>query len=673
MVGEVIGGQVEDRPKSNKLDTKTVRHWQLECDIAEKVEKAWRDRVPKILEIYRGEDKSVPFNILHSNTQTLLPAIYTGQPRPDIRRRHKDADPQSKEIAEGLERAIVYQNDSYDFDHEMADCLQDYLLAGRGVVRVAYDAAFEKAIEQKDTGARDELGQPVILDQEVENVVDEEVVVEAVDWDRFLVSPARKWRDVRWVRFMHPMTRDELREHFPDHADEIRLDWTVKGAPEDRLNDDRDEDALKRAEVWEIWDKDHREVVWIAKSFKKQPLRIDDDPLDLQEFFPLPRPLYSIQDPDSLVPTPEYDIYKDQADELNANANKINALYKALVVRGGYDASVEEFAQIFDTEDAGLVAIRNAAQFAGQAGGLNNAIWMVDLMPIIQALSELYADREQIKNVIFETTGIADIIRGATNASETATAQQIKAQFGSLRLDARKKEIARFVRDIFRIKAEIIAEKFSAKTLSDITLRDITEEQLSTFRADVPRNVRIDVETNETVANDLATEQKGITELLTSVTNFVTGMAPLVDAGIVPLEVAKSLLLSATRRFDMGREVEDALNQIGGEDQDGEPQQPQGPTPEEQAQQQALQLQQQQVEQQAQVDQAKQQAEMQKIQLQMEADQRRHENEMAKIEAERVVSVEEVQLRRELVRIKREEAQIKKEERDANRLANAEG
>jgi hypothetical protein len=45
----------------------------------------------------------------------------------------------------------------------------------------------------------------------------------------------------------------------------------------------------------------------------------------------------------------------------------------------------------------------------------------------------LYQQREQCKNVIYEITGIADIMRGATMASETATAQTIKNQWGTLR------------------------------------------------------------------------------------------------------------------------------------------------------------------------------------------------------------------------------------------------
>ena len=46
----------------------------------------------------------------------------------------------------------------------------------------------------------------------------------------------------------------------------------------------------------------------------------------------------------------------------------------------------------------------------------------------------LYQQREQIKAVIYELTGLSDIARGASKASETLGAQQLKSQWGSIRL-----------------------------------------------------------------------------------------------------------------------------------------------------------------------------------------------------------------------------------------------
>ena len=54
-----------------------------------------------------------------------------------------------------------------------------------------------------------------------------------------------------------------------------------------------------------------------------------------------------------------------------------------------------------------------------QAGGLEKAIWLWPIERIAGVLVHLYTQRESIKTTIFEITGIADIMRGSSAASET--------------------------------------------------------------------------------------------------------------------------------------------------------------------------------------------------------------------------------------------------------------
>ena len=56
---------------------------------------------------------------------------------------------------------------------------------------------------------------------------------------------------------------------------------------------------------------------------------------------------------------------------------------------------------------------------------------------------------------------------------------------------------------------------------------------------------------------------------------FIQTAGPAVEQGYIPVEAAKSLLMTAVRRFKLGREVEDALDMVGeeeGEDQQPDPQ-----------------------------------------------------------------------------------------------------
>ena len=63
------------------------------------------------------------------------------------------------------------------------------------------------------------------------------------------------------------------------------------------------------------------------------------DPLELEGFFPCPKPLFATTTSDSLVPVPDFLLYQDQANELDILSDRIDGLVKALRLRGVYDAS----------------------------------------------------------------------------------------------------------------------------------------------------------------------------------------------------------------------------------------------------------------------------------------------------------------------------------------------
>jgi hypothetical protein len=554
-------------------------HWIEELDIADRTESAWRKEAKRVLAIYQPESKSkgkkAAFNILYSNTQTLAPALYSNTPRPDVRKRYRDEDKTGGEVAEVIERSLSFTVDAYDFDAEMKQVVRDYLLPGRAVARVKYEPTFRQETPQLPVEIN-EFGIPLVngfgvdpeaiqqdeqgsyVDGEPEDVKDfEEVSCETVPYDDFRMSPAKNWAQVRWIAFLHRMTRDELNENKFEDAANVPMD-----VEDDTLGNDETSDSFKRAEVWEIWDKDKRQVLFVNKGSKK-PLRVVDDPLQLQRFFPIPKPLYSIQG-SSMVPTPEYLIYEKLAEELDEVTKRIASITKALKVRGVYDATQEEIATILQQPDNTLVPANNFAMLL-EKGGLSKAVEFLDISTLAQVLNQLYLNRDQVKQTIFEITGVSDILRGQTNPNETATAQSIKAQFGSLRLEDRQKDVARFARDLMRLKAEVIAEHFSPESLSQMTGREVTPEMTEIMSSDTLRGFRIDIETDSTIAVDQASEQEAVTKLLSGVMEFLTGAVPLVQAGALTKEAAQSFVLMAVRRFRGSREVEDVINSMTSE------------------------------------------------------------------------------------------------------------
>ena len=100
-------------------------------------------------------------------------------------------------------------------------------------------------------------------------------------------------------------------------------------------------DNRERAKFWEIWDKRQSEVVWVAEGCE-DILDEDDPTLELQNFFPCPKPAYGTVQRGSLVPVPDVLQYKDQLDEVNMLTGRIHALSDALEVKGFYPAGGAE-------------------------------------------------------------------------------------------------------------------------------------------------------------------------------------------------------------------------------------------------------------------------------------------------------------------------------------------
>ena len=154
-------------------------------------------------------------------------------------------------------------------------------------------------------------------------------------------------------------------------------------------------------------------------------------------------------------------------------------------------------------------------------------------------------------------------MRGASQASETATAQSIKSQWGSLRIQRLQAEVQRFARDLLRLKAEIIAEKFEPQSLMAASGIPVDEQVMALLRNDAMRTYRVDIETDSTIQADVARAQQNASGFVAGFGQFMQAVGPAVQAGALPVEVARTMLQSFARSFKLGRAVEDAIDTIG--------------------------------------------------------------------------------------------------------------
>jgi hypothetical protein len=483
-------GTIEERKDLGTGDAALYAYWMGQEKIAEQEEKKWRGQAKKIVKRYRDERSEAnkgnnQFNILWSNVQTLLPTLYARTPKADVERRFRDEDPTGRLASTLLERSILYFADHFNFDDVMGSVTEDRLLPGRGTARVLYIPHFGDEIKDPTQASQDgapstpaiqpaapqDSDEQANADEEADPLreVDyEEVKPAYVFWEDYREGPARKWSEVPWTRYASYETREALVKRFGKKKGSlVSLDYTPKGAPDGDKGGPAD--LLKKAVIFEFWDKVKREVVWLAPGTPDVILDKLADPLRLPGFFPSPNPCLATTTNDKRIPVPDYLEYQDQARELDNLTARIDNLTKALKVFGFYPGENKQvLQQVFDDGmENKLVPVEDWAFFTD--GKPNGGIVWLPIQQVAEVLIQLYNARDRVKAILYEITGIGDIMRGMTSPDETLGAQELKANFSTRRITPQQKAIARFARDMFRLMGAVVAEHFSPKTITMVT------------------------------------------------------------------------------------------------------------------------------------------------------------------------------------------------------------
>lgn len=440
------------------IKPKSARAWLAQIKASQDAFEDYQNRADNIDKIYGDLDKLAnaardrQFQLFWANIQVLGPSIYSRPPVPVVVPRFKDRRPLYRVASELLERASVVGFDLTNIDAVMRLVRDDLNISGRGVPWVRYET---KADSDSAT---------------------ERVCIEHKDRKDFLHELARNWSEVGWVAAAGYLTKRAMRKRFGKTSGKAYLDAAYVVQKDDKESGAADNRA--KAKVWEIWSKDENRVVWVTEGCDK--LLDDTEPhLNLEGFFPCPRPAYATLQRRSLVPVPDIVYYRDQLEEVNQLTSRIHALADALKVRGFYPAGVSEIgdaieAAVKSNDDRQMmVPISNWAAFGSNSG--DPVVWW-PLETVVQAITSLVELRKQVINDVYEIVGLSDIMRGSTEASETATAQQLKSQYGSVRIRDKQAELVRVARDLVMIAAEIMAENFSPDTLLSMSQMEIPTE-----------------------------------------------------------------------------------------------------------------------------------------------------------------------------------------------------
>ena len=563
-----------------------ARRWIAEYELGEKFRKKFRDRCRVITKRYRDERGDDPdgaqrdlgrrYNIFWSNIETLKPATYSKLAKPNVERRWKDSDPMGRAASQILERALMVANDTHT--HAVLKLVRDdYLLYAQGVPWIRYEPKFRQ-LAQQVTNSVDQAAETAEKDKTAapeEEVVYEKATEDHIKESDFGTNDARDWAEVYLCYRKAYMTRDELVARFGEKIGrDVPLDYDPNVRPKETTDGALNKDMWKKATVVEMWNKPTRKVIWINPGYPDSALDEQDDPLELEEFFPCPRPAMGTTTTNTIIPVPDYVQYQDQADELDDLTARIARLVDVCRVMGLYDASQTGIARLFqEGAENQLIPIESWATFT-KAGGMQGTVDWFPLDMVIQALKQLYESRSIVKAEINEITGIADIVRGNSSPSETATAQQIKGQFATLRLRDKQEEMARLARDLMALKAEIICAKFRPETLalmagvdiaSDPQVAQLFTQAVALLRNDALRNFRIEIETDSTIALDENAQKQSATEFMTMLGETIKGVVEFANAAamnpvLAPLgDVIGQAMLFTMRAYKTGRSLESAM------------------------------------------------------------------------------------------------------------------
>lgn len=600
-------------------------NWDAKLGASEKFLQEWYTHAAKVYQRY--EDDRDAFvagqrvNFFYANVNILKESLFNSLPKPDVSRMQRGdfQDDVSRVAALVVQRALTYEIEcAPHFKESIELAILDRLVPGLGQVWVSFEAE------------TDEEGNPVDGTEQIK--------IEHVYWKDFLYEPARRWSKVGWVARRLSLSRSEMKAAYGE-------DWEEKAGGLKEPADGLTSPVLDEGKhcVFEIWDKRKKKVYHWVKGADK-PLKELDDPYQLKGFFPCPKPLVANATTNNYRPITDYHIAQDQYNQLDVLYCRIQLIIEAIKVAGLYDASNTNIPRMLTTQENTLIPVDNWAMHAERGGARGQIDWF-PVEQVATVLQSLYAAFEATKAILFEITGMSDIVRGASNQYETASAQQIKAQFASVRMNGYQRDVGEFVAGILRIMAELFTQLYSDQKVMSI-IGDLPPDDQQylpmagqVLRSDVLSKYKVNIQANSLTQADWALEKEQRLELVNTVGQMLGQVMAAAEQVPEMATIGVHLIKFAVAGYKAGGELESwidtQLDQMAQQalEQKNNPQPPE-PSPEEKKAEMEMQKMQMDAQLKQQEFQSKLQFEQQKaqIELQMAQFELQHKERMAQLE-----------------------------------------
>lgn len=662
-------------------NTKTgmYKKWQAELEAGRKAKRKWVKQGGKVVKRFLGdkpEDGDLTMhkslNLFHANTMTLKSLLFGNAPRVDLSRTNTDAnDDGARVAAEMLERMlnVEFEDPGLTTTDDLQQALEDRLIPGFGLVRVRYEYETEE-VEQEAVMITNSVGESVeVAPPTVESkLLAETAPTEYVHWRDATWSPCRTWSENRWLSFKVQITEDEAAGRW---GTRIAKKLPKKGKNTSDYDTDSEDledentDAWNMIELEEIWCKDTRNVYWYCEGYDKI-LEVVEDPLELQGFWPCPRPMVANLTTTAFMPTPDYKMAEDLYVSIDTLTTRIELLVDALRVVGLY--AEEESDGLGNLLNGGLenvmIPVSDWAAFA-EKGGIEGVVSWFPVGQIAEVLGNLTAKRQEDIALLSQTTGMADVMRASGGGPVRSAAEKsLEAKFGSVYVQALQDEFARFASDLMRIKAEIISLHFDDETIVGQSGMQYSMDQeaipeaLKLLRDPAEMAWRVQIKPESVAMVDYAQLKEERVEYIQSISLFMQSAMGLVEqspeAAPVMLEMLKWGMAGFKGSSGIEGVLDRAIQQLQQAQQQPEEEQPdpeqlkaQAAAEAEKAKHQAR-MEQIEAEKASKLEiiQADLQADLQKMQYSAQADveeaQAKHEQELAEIAAEAQAQMDEI-------------------------------
>lgn len=477
MANNVVAIDSDDSP-DEKTPTGWHRYWNKEKAAADKRLRTFTRQGNAVVARYlderdggdalRDASTEIPsrLNLFWKNITTLQSMLYGNTPQIDVAREHHDPDDDVARVASTIFQRILQTDieaSGEDLPTALKAALQDRLLPGMGNCRVryTYSASTVKSINPQ-----------TLEPEEMEQIDEESVPVDYVHWQDFLWGWGRTWTELPWISFRSFLTKEEVKKRFSGKiASSLEYKNQLPSGDKDNaaqssFADSDQKNNVQKAEIWEFWCKKTKKVYWYSEG-ADIILDIKDDPLELQGFWPVPRPMSANLTTTLFQPKADYIMAQDLYAEIDVLQSRITTITRAIKVVGVYDKGAGDSVgrMLQEGRENQLIPVDNWAMFA-EKGGLQGTIQWFPVQEVVATLQVLQTIQKVTIEQLYEVTGMSDVMRGANTDQYTSDGtNQMKAKMGSISIQALQDEFARFASDLEALKAEVISKHYSPESI----------------------------------------------------------------------------------------------------------------------------------------------------------------------------------------------------------------